>query len=70
MNRDAQRIKDVLDRKQRICTHEFDPTTKTLIEEINKDIKQMIKEKYPYIDVLDFDKKNMDTAAAQERMLA
>ena len=69
MNRDAQRIKDVLDRKQRICTHEFDPTTKALIEEINKDIKQMIKEKYPYIDVLDFDKKNMDTAAAQERML-
>lgn len=69
MNRDAQRIKDVLDRKQRICTHEFDPTTNAFIEQLNKDIKKTIQEKYPYVDVRSWDEDNKDTAAAQERML-
>ena len=69
MNRDAQRIKDVLDRKQRICTHEFDPATNAFIEQLNKDIQKTIQEKYPYIDVHSWDEENKDTAAAQERML-
>ena len=69
MNRDAQRIKDVLDRKQRICTHEFDPATNAFIEQLNKDIQKTIQEKYPYIDVHNWDEENKDTAAAKERML-
>ena len=69
MNRDAQRIKDVLDRKQRICTHEFDPATNAFIEQLNKDIQKTIQEKYPYIDVHSWDEENKDTAAAQVRML-
>ena len=69
MNRDAQRIKDVLDRKQRICTHEFDPDTNAFIEQLNKDIQKTIQEKYPYIDVHSWDEENKDTAAAQVRML-
>ena len=69
MNRDAQRIKDVLDRKQRICTHEFDPATNAFIEQLNKDIQKTIQEKYPYIDVHSWDEENKDIAAAQIRML-
>lgn len=69
MDRDAQKIKDVLEKKQRICTHEFDPATKALIEQLNKDIKKTIQEKYPYVDVRSWDEDNKDTAAAQERML-
>ena len=69
MDRDAQKIKDVLEKKQRICTHEFDPTTNAFIEQLNKDIKKTIQEKYPYVDVRSWDEDNKDTAAAQERML-
>ena len=69
MDRDAQKIKDVLEKKQRICTHEFDPTTNVFIEQLNKDIKKTIQEKYPYVDVRSWDEDNKDTAAAQERML-
>ena len=69
MDRDAQKIKDVLEKKQRICTHEFDPATKALIEQLNKDIQKTIQEKYPYINVRSWDEENKDTAAAQERML-
>lgn len=69
MNRDAQKIKDVLEKKQRICTHEFDPATKALIEQLNKDIQKTIQEKYPYINVRSWDEENKDTAAAQVRML-
>ena len=69
MDRDAQKIKDILEKKQRICTHEFDPATKALIEQLNKDIQKTIKEKYPYINVRSWDEENKDTAAAQERML-
>lgn len=69
MNRDAQRIKDVLERKQRVCTHEFDPATNAFIEQLNKDIQKTIQEKYPYVDVRSWDEDNKDTAAAQERML-
>ena len=69
MDRDAQKIKDVLEKKQRICTHEFDPTTNAFIEQLNKDIKKTIQEKYPYVDVRSWDEENKDTAAAQARML-
>ena len=69
MDRDAQKIKDVLEKKQRICTHEFDPATKALIKQLNKDIQKTIQEKYPYINVRSWDEENKDTAAAQERML-
>ena len=69
MDRDAQKIKDVLEKKQRICTHEFDPTTNVFIEQLNKDIQKTIQEKYPYVDVRSWDEDNKDTAAAQERML-
>ena len=69
MDRDAQKIKDILEKKQRICTHEFDPATKALIEQLNKDIQKTIQEKYPYINVRSWDEENKDTAAAQERML-
>ena len=69
MDRNAQKIKDVLEKKQRICTHEFDPTTNAFIEQLNKDIKKTIQEKYPYVDVRSWDEDDKDTAAAQERML-
>ena len=69
MNRDAQKIKEVLERKQRLCTHEFDPATNAFIEQLNKDIQKTIQEKYPYVDVLNWDEENKDTAAAQVRML-
>ena len=69
MNADVQKIKSVLERKQRICTHEFDPTTNAFIEQLNKDIKKTIQEKYPYVDVRSWDEDNKDTAAVQERML-
>ena len=69
MDRDTQKIKDVLEKKQRICTHEFDPTTNAFIEQLNKDIKKTIQEKYPYVDVRSWDEDNKDTASAQERML-
>lgn len=69
MNRDAQKIKEVLERKKRLCTHEFDPATNAFIEQLNKDIQKTIQEKYPYVDVLNWNEENKDTAAAQVRML-